>query len=278
MNFRFQISNLKLAGLQERLAGTAYPPQLSTLNSQLSTHSAFTLIEVLLAVTVFALVLTAINVVFYSAVRLRNKTTSDLEAAVPLQLTLAIMKRDLANLVMPGGTLFGELQTTATATNSQGQLQTDPTAALISTRAQVSPYFFTTSALLEDDLPWGEVQKVCYFLQQPTNNAPGRDLVRIVTRNLLPAVSGQPEDAQFLMSGVENLVTWFYDGSQWRQDWDSTTETNKVPLAIKIELELAQDQPTRNNAQPPILLVVPIQLRAPTNQTAQASGSSGGGQ
>jgi type II secretion system protein J len=238
---------------------------------------AFTLIEVLLAVTVFAVVLAAIHMVFYGAVRLRNKTTSDLEAAMPLQLTLAIMKRDLANLVMPGGTLFGALQTTPTATNAQGQLQSATAPSLISTRTQVSPYFYTASASLEDEVPWGEVQKVCYFLEQPTNNAPGRDLVRIATRNLLPPLQDQPEEPQRLMSGVESVVTSFYDGTQWRPDWDSTTETNVVPQAIKIELELVQEQPGQV-IQPPIQLVVPVLLQAGTNAAAQISQASGGGQ
>jgi hypothetical protein len=43
-----------------------------------------------------------------------------LDASLPLQQTLAILKRDLANLVPPGGTLCGELQTTPSSSNRVG--------------------------------------------------------------------------------------------------------------------------------------------------------------
>src|SRR5436309_5204412 len=67
--------------------------------------NAFTLIEVLIAAAAFAIVLAAINAVFYSALRLRNKTAAALDEALPLQQAVAIIKRDLANIVVPGGTL-----------------------------------------------------------------------------------------------------------------------------------------------------------------------------
>ena len=258
------------------IIGSPFGTGLSTLNPQLSTSPppAFTLIEVLLAVAIFSIVLLAIHTVFYGAVRLRNKTTSAVEAALPLQQTLAIMKRDLANVVMPGGKLFGELQTTSTATNDQGLLQNTP--MFISTRVQVSPYFYTATGLLEDDLPWGEVQKVCYFLAQPTNNTLGRDLIRTVTRNLLPALQDEPED-QWLMSGVEDVLISYYDGTQWIETWDSTTETNKLPQAVKVELQLAENESGRVTQQP-IQLLVPLAPQVGTNQTAQSSESSGGAQ
>ena len=73
-------------------------------------HHAFTLLELLLAVLVFSIVLGAIHVVFFTAFKLRNKTADAIERSLPVQQTLAILKRDLANLVPPGGTLSGALQ------------------------------------------------------------------------------------------------------------------------------------------------------------------------
>src|SRR5437899_9614128 len=66
---------------------------------------AFTLLELLLAVLVFSIVLTAIHVVFFSALKLRARTTEAIERALPLQQTVAIIKRDLENIVPPGGAL-----------------------------------------------------------------------------------------------------------------------------------------------------------------------------
>src|SRR5204863_5790840 len=113
------------------------------------TRRAFTLLEVLIAVSAFALVLAAINAIFYGALRLRNKTAESIEEALPRQKTLAVMKRDLANLVAPGGMLSGVFQTT-TITN------------LVA--GQPSPNFYTATGLIDETSPWAEVQKVSYVL------------------------------------------------------------------------------------------------------------------
>src|SRR5258706_2956762 len=76
--------------------------------------SGFTLLEVLIATVAFAIVLAAINAVFYGALRLRNQTVGTLDEAATLQHALAMIYRDLANVVVPGGTLSGTLQTTPT--------------------------------------------------------------------------------------------------------------------------------------------------------------------
>ena len=85
---------------------------------------AFTLMEILIATVAFAIVLAAINGVFYGALRLRNKSAAALDAAVPLQHTLAIIQRDLAGIVPPGGPLSGALQTSASASSSMSSRTT----------------------------------------------------------------------------------------------------------------------------------------------------------
>jgi hypothetical protein len=170
---------------------------------------------------------------------------------------------------MPGGTLFGEFQTTATTTASSNNL------ALLSpvnnsVPGQSGPAFFTASGMIEDNSPWGDVQRVSYFLAPPTNNTPGKDLIRSVTRNLLPVVQEQPEN-QWLMSGLQSIAFSFYDGIQWREYWDSTVETNKLPQGIKVQLQLVGG-PTDRMRPMPIEVVVPVLLQPGTNQTAEASG------
>jgi len=237
---------------------------------------SFTLLEVLLAVVVFSIVLGAIHLVFYSAIRLRNKTTMELENAAPLRHALAIIKRDLANVVVPGGTLSGQLQTTTTATTgSQGSQSGRSQAGLLSAAGRnaqglTSPEFYTAVGIINDSVPWGEVERVSYYLAEPTNYAIGMDLFRTVTRNLLPTLQEEPLD-QWLMGGVESIAFYFYDGTRWRDSWDSTTETNALPPAIKVELALAAEE----GAQAPgavIELVVPLVAQARTNQTTQTTG------
>jgi type II secretory pathway component PulJ len=234
------------------------------------THS-FTLIEVLLAVVVFSIVLVAIHLVFYGSIRLRNKTTLALDNAAPLRHTLTIIKRDLANLVVPGGTLSGQLQSTPTVGGQPGQSQPGSLTALGGVgQGQTSPEFYTAVGILDDTVPWAEVEKVSYYLADPTNNTLGKDLFRTVTRNLLPTLEEQPLD-QWLMGGVQGIAFYFYDGTQWRDSWDSTTETNQLPPAIKVQLQLAVEDAAQ--AQRPLIeLVVPLVAQARTNQTQETTG------
>lgn len=224
----------------------------------------FTLLEMLIAVAVFAIVLAAINAVFYGALRLRNKTTEALKDTLPMQQALAMIKRDLANLVTPGGTLSGALRTTVIADLLPGR---------------VSPDFHTATGFIDETSPWAEVQKVCYLLADSTNRAGGSDLIRAVTRNLLPTTVVDPPTQQWLMSGVRSLKFFYHDGAQWRDSWDSTTAdpatglTNSLPRAIKAEIQLASKEIGRpNSLTAPVEIVVPVVIQGRTNQTAQAGG------
>jgi hypothetical protein len=106
--------------------------------------------------------------------------------------------------------------------------------------------------------------------------------MRAVTRNLLATVQDQPTE-QFLMADVERVGFSYYDGTSWRDSWDSTTPdtttglTNNLPRAIKVQIDLAETdeelhtRTTRQN-KAPVQIVVPIDVQAPTNQTQNAGG------
>lgn len=217
---------------------------------------AFTLIEILLAVAVFAIVLVAIHVVFHGALRLRNKVTARLEAAVPLEHALAIIQHDLAGIVAPGTNMAGPLQTTATG---------------VTTRVigQVSPFFYTSVGTLDAEEPWGDLVRVTYRLAEPTNDSEGLELFRSVTRNLLAVIEDEPEE-QFLLGGVESLTFLYYDGTQWRYDWDSSTDETVLPGAIRVELLLTRALTNRLNPEP-VVLVVPLMVQPDTNSVSQTT-------
>src|ERR1019366_5609002 len=73
----------------------------------LSRHSAraFTLIETVLALGLMAMVLAAITGVFFSALRLRERTADTVDNALPAQQATAILRRDLQCAMAPGGIL-----------------------------------------------------------------------------------------------------------------------------------------------------------------------------
>src|SRR5205085_675916 len=156
--------------------------------------AAFTLLELLIAVAIFSIVLTAINGVFYGAMRLQNKASRTVEEALPLQQAVSILKRDLQGIVAPGGTMGGSFQSgTSSGTPMNSAI---PPGAIT---------FNTCTAPIDATSPWAEVQKAAYYLKAPSHRMDvGKDLVRGVSRNLLPVAQAEVNE-QWLMGGVERL-------------------------------------------------------------------------
>jgi type II secretion system protein J len=225
---------------------------------------AFTLIEVMIAMAVFAIVLAAINGIFWGALRLRKKTVESIDAALPTEQTLAIIRNDLANIVPPeGGVFLTTFQTTVANTNSatSGMLPT------ISQQGLSSPQFTTSNGRVDDSTMWSDIQKISYTLANSTNRGTGRDLVRNVTRNLLPVIQ-QDLDQQTILTGVKGIYFFYHDGTQWKEAWD-TNEVYKLPRAIKVQIAMDSDERGRV-APPPLEVVVPM-IDAGTNTLASAT-------
>lgn len=297
--FAAQFANLKRHPATSRRNGELRPASLSGSSDDVGPEipggrpgtAAFTLLELLIAVAVFAVVLLSINVVFYSALRLRNKTAEALDRAAPLQRALSLMKMDIANIVAPGGTLCGTLQSPmmGTSTGSQSSSATASgqpttpgigslTALQLPDAVESSPFFYTTTGAVDDNLPWPEIQQVSYVLVQSTNATPGKDLVRCVTRNLLPSDTPDLPSQQRLISGIETFAFFYYDGFQWQTFWDSTQMTNALPLAIKVTIQpVSAETPQTQTLPPPIELVVPISVQTWTNQTSQTNDTTSTG-
>jgi len=215
---------------------------------------AFTLIELLLAISIMAIVLAAINGMFFTALHLRNAAVNSIEASLPVEQALDVIQHDLANLQCSTNTnsVFLPPLITANPTNAQPN--------------QVGPDFYTSGGELDGMTPWGCMQKVDYILAAPTNgfHGPGRDLIRAVTRNLLPLSQPvQPDEKHTILAGVQSLKFLYYDGTQWDQNWDTTQQTN-LPTAIKVQIQMAQVQGAPLQTQP-LELVVPIDVLLNTN-------------
>jgi type II secretion system protein J len=216
----------------------------------------FTLLELLIAVSVFAIVLAAINAVFFSALRLRNRATALVDHAIPIEQALTILRRDLLSIVPPGTNFLGPLQTAGGSNRIANA---------------VGPVLYCSSGALDETTPWPEIQRVSYALVESTNRFQGMDLVRYADRNLL-ALTTEVPIPQKLLSGVRSIAFTFYDGSQWREYWDSTSESPSLPLGVRVQLQLEPAVENPNAALPPPLeLVVPIMVVSPTDTTANAT-------
>ncbi len=230
---------------------------------------AFTLIEVILALAIFAIVLVAINTAFFAALRLRQHTSEAVENAIPLTRVLSLLRRDLQNAVPPGGVLMGDFRSagpsgTATSKGAPSSIAGGQYGGLD---------FFTTTGALSDEAPWGDVQEVNYQLMDPLDKAHyyGKDLVRSVTRNLL-AISTQSADVQRLLSNVDSLDFFYWDGTQWRDTWDTSAGDTNLPLAVRVRLQMAVDPAAGGRPPEPLRMVVLLEAQSSTNQTKTTTG------
>jgi type II secretion system protein J len=212
---------------------------------------AFTLVEMILAIGVAAIVLLAANAVFFTALHLRNATTDAVDAASPIDQALAIMRRDLQCAVTPksGGLLSGDFKIgNVTSTGIS-----DPVAAEI----------YTATGALSANNPWGDVQRVTYELKSSTRGVQGTDLYRSVARNILATATPDVED-QLMMRGVQSVQFSGYDGAQWNTTWDTTDTTSantNLPVAVRVDIQLAGSD--KNGS--PIEILVPIDSQSRTN-------------
>jgi len=242
---------------------------VSTEESNRPDRKGFTLLEILLAMATSAIVLSVITTVYFSALQLRNRTMESYDEVLPLQHTIMVLKRDLAEVMPPGGTLSGEIQTEP----SDDQAVTSMN--LLLGGRQVGPLLYTASGSIDEYTPFADVRRVAYFLVNPTNNvSPGFDLIRVSSGNLLPSTTDQPT-SRWLMGGIESMGFQFYDGTSWINTWDSET-SGTAPAAIKVQIvPAARDNGPNLYIREPLEIIVPLLMQA---RPEQGNGSSQGGE
>ncbi|MGD0745008.1 MAG: type II secretion system protein GspJ [Verrucomicrobiota bacterium] len=231
---------------------------------ELNKLHAFTLIEMVLAIGVAAMVLIAVNTALFASLRLRDATTDMVNAATPLDQAASFIRRDLECVVTPtNGTtkvLSGDFR--VGNVNSTGVAE------------PVAIEMFTATGALSANAPWADIQRVTYELKQPTDRtAAGKDLVRSVVRNLLTFTTPDVQD-QLMLSGVASIKFSCFDGAQWQDTWDTTGVTStytNLPLAVRVDIQMAGN--TAANAQP-IEMVVPIDVQSRTNVILNAATGS----
>jgi type II secretion system protein J len=220
---------------------------------------AFTLIEMVLAIGVAAMVLIAINTALFASIRLRDATADVVDTATPVDQTISILRRDLQCAVTP---------TNGTSKVLSGSFKVGNVSS-IGVAQPVAIELFTATGALSAKTPWADIQRVSYGLQQPTEqSAVGKNLVRSVVRNLL-TITTPDVDNQLMLRGVESVKFTCFDGQQWQENWDTTglnsTETN-LPLAVRVDIQMAG-----NKDSGPIELIVPIDAQSRTNMVLTAA-------
>lgn len=238
--------------------------------------SGFTLMEAILALSISAVVMTAIGGIFFAAQRLRDQTTDMVLHSKPLARVFEVMRNDLAGATPPQGIMANTFR--------NGQVITP-------NGQDIGLQFCTTTGMMSPDMPWGDLQMVTYVLRDPMerDNIGGRDLIRSLTRNLLTttangtatATANTMLDAEdhVLMKNVASFDCYCFNGYSWISSWDSTLGDTNLPVAVRFVIRMAGETPAEDAAQQPYQLVVPlvIQPMTGTNTLSPQSTDTGTG-
>ena len=121
---------------------------------------------------------------------------------------------------------------------------------------------------MAEEAPWGDLQEVVFELKAPVDRTQsGMDLVRCLNRNLL-AVTTQVPEIQTLLSHVETIDFDCFDGSQWRNTWDTSSGDTNLPIAVRIRIHLVAKAGEDASKKSPLEMLVPLITVTRTNQVA----------
>ena len=191
----------------------------------------FTLLELLVAMLLMVVVASCLYSSLSIGFNARRVALIAVEPDTAAMGVIELIKQDLYGTLSPVGKFAGSF----VGTDSRfGQDDTD------------SIVFYTTNVYGgKTSLPAG-MSKIELVLEDNEDGDNYR-LVRKVTTNLLSPTDVVP-DEQVLCRSVKSLNFQFYDGNDWVDAWDSTTDANSLPLAVKVDIKIAYDDSRASGA------------------------------
>ena len=219
-------------------------------------QAGFTLMEVMFATMAFALILLVMQMTFSGVLGLRNRAQKRVDQQAILSQAMTIMKRDLENMIVTGGLMAEGLICTEMGSPDMPNDQLE---------------FYSTTGVVSDQFPWGDVQKVGYLLgvdpmQTVTTNL-GQALMRLSLNTLPLEANEEPPVETLMLDNVRSMEFEFFDGLQWLQTWDSNVNEPAVPLAVRAMVEVFTDNPNPTGRQTRIWeILVPILTIKPPSE------------
>ena len=244
---------------------------------QNTARAGFSLLELIVAAFMFAIVMAAVATAFFGAHKLRATNEADLAGMHSVRRVLEFMKRDFHSATLPSTNDTTQIvtgDTTETETNSFtfSGVMTTSTGTSGGALGSTTLEFCSASGVRLADQPWGDIQRVTYYLRPPllSLDAVGNELVRGVSRNLSPGLESDYSE-RVLLGGVDQLVFEFWTGSEWVDYWDSTTFDPAAPMAVRATLVMMA---TNNRVAPVFQVTAPFSVEARTNLVQSATGGA----
>ena len=186
----------------------------------------FTLLEVLVAATMTALLAGTLYATLSIAFKARRNATEEVANFRRAELAADFICAELRSAVVPNGILAGTF------------MGTDGTG--VAGRESDTVSFYRTADATDQDVGKSDIMLV-ELACEPSSRGADMDLVRRVRRNLLAQIV-YDMPGEVLCRNVLALNFRYFDGMSWLDSWDSTTVENSLPLAVEVDLTLADDE------------------------------------
>lgn len=253
---------------------TFHPPSIIHHHSL---RAGFTLLELLAAMALMVVVASCMYSALYTGFRAYRTSQTAVDPTTVAANVMDLLKRDISGVLPPGSNLAGAF----IGTDSGGLKGVDSDSLeFYTTHIYVDDSVLRTgSTVTTTDTPLvGGIGKVNLLLEEDSETKDGTYLLlRQVTTNLL-APRVEEVDEQILCRDVVSLNLRYFDGTSWADEWDSTTDSNSLPLAVEVDLEVAHRDKYSKELEKRRLLqsfAIPCQSAAATDEET-ASGTSGG--
>ena len=204
----------------------------------------FTLLELILASGMISVLALSLYASLRVAFRARDSAMAAIGPARAGELAIDMVRRDLESALPPTGVIagafFGE---TGVEVPDSGAVEfyivAPPSPAALQEISGGTGGTINTGAYSaldrRDPTAFGGIQRVRLLVRRTEQGETA--LVRQVERNLMSPSTPEVEE-EVLARGVQAFTLSYYDGYQWYDAWDSTTQGNVLPTAVEVTLDL----------------------------------------
>lgn len=188
--------------------------------------SGFTLLEVILAITITAVVSATLFTSLSGAFDMRRQVEEHLSGRETSRAVMAILQADLEAVPRAGGRISGVFM----GESDTGMNNADTDAML----------YVTANPALRTDQDLADLRQVELRLLKSKDDEDYYVLARLVTGNLLARTVPEPA-VQVLARRVVSLDLKYYDNGEWIDEWNSTLRENAIPQAVQVVLVIAPE-------------------------------------
>jgi len=201
------------------------------MNSPGRQPGAFTLLELLVAMAMTAVLAGSLYATLHVAFKARRTATAAVEQMRKAELAVELIRADLESAVVPKGILAGAFL---------GQDATDGAA-----RPMDALMLHCAANGAADTEGTGDIHMV-ELACESDQDGEGMILLRRRTLNLLTTTVEEP-DEETLCRGVRSFDLKYFDGADWQDNWDSAAQNNALPRAVEVMLQLVAQEGAGTN-------------------------------